>query len=752
MKLLPQPLFGSARILNDCDFSGYSPATLSARAFLIRFESALQPIETHELAHYFLADRRDWPSYESCRTAIERLILWALLIRKKPLLSLDRSDAFDFIWFLQEPPDSWLCEKAPLRFIKELSSSGLETIVPNPKWRPFAKGRLPTEFPTLYKTLTACSAFYTYLVRTSSAVRNPFAELISQEPRTEVANAPTAPSMVSSDWKEVLSAAERLAIADPIMHERTLFIVAAQAHLKVACSDFFDSEGKVITLRHFVRRGNAWLLRLDSGDITIANEFISLYFRRFCNFRGINLDLGAAEPIVSRIKGYGQVTRRTLVKITKDAVCEALRYMEIHGATQARLKSFSDAYKVWVYSDATQPEIPRLSEIAQISPDAELVPKPLFADYLEVVRSDGGVDDHPDTLLYLASCPEAAMPRKAYEHAKEYLYKYRNRNTYEAYRKYIERLLLWTFLIKGKSLYKLNEMDLHEFNGFCKFPPRAWVRTSFERRFTKVRAGSRSRGPVLTTMNPNWRPFWIDDRHAECQESPPYHSSSETSAGQFTVARSLYDFLLSKKAVEFNPLFSRDSFVSYSHRRRAVPRAQRGASEAVFQKVIAGSFTLLSGWDLRRMLFVIYTVNELRLSRSDIRSIGSLLRFSCFNESDGAWTATLPCAEGALKSLSVSSKYAFEVLLPYKFSLQTNDVSFTDSCPLFVSKISGAVISDRRISQLLSEVCQFAAAEMQRHQENDAFIDAVRSITINALANSCKPSEYRLKKALPEQL
>lgn len=748
MELLPHPLFASARILDDCEFSASSQVKVLVRAFLSKLDPALQPFEIHELAYDFLADRRELPSYESCRTAIERLILWALLIRGKSVFTLDRADAFEFIWFVQEPPDSWTCEKAPLRFRNEISNSGLKTITANPKWRPFAKGRLPTEPSSLYKTLTGCSAFFSYLVKASNSLRNPFAELISQVSKTDVGTPPIELTLASSHWAEVLCAAERLAFADPRMHERTVFVVASQAYLNVACSDFFDSTGNVITLGAFVHNEGAWLLRLDSGDITVPNDFIQRYFLRVCNFQGLSPQVEGSHPIISKIIGSGQVTRRTLVKVTNDAVREALRHMKSNGASRAKMQSLHDAYKAWLRSDAPGPKRSRLPAISEVSTDFDEIPRPLFADYLEVIRSDGSVNDHPDTLLYLASCSEAAKPREAYEHAKEYLYGFRNRNTYEAYRKYIERLLLWTFIIKRKPIYELSEIDLHEFNEFCKAPPKDWIRTSHEQRFTKVRAGSYSRGAVLTVTNLNWRPFWIAGKYGENLKDLSYHSSIENSAGQLTVVRDFFDFLLSKRVIDYNPLLNLDSFAHYSHRRRASPKVQQGASEAEFQKVLEGAFTLLKGWDLLKMLFLIYTVNELKLSRSDIKSFGNLLNFDCFDVSNGAWTASLPGKKGTQSSVLVSSRYVQEVLLPYRMFLQENNVFPIDRCPLFSGRVIGVAVSDSWVSRLLIEVCQAAADDMQRSGESANFTATVRSITIRNLANSCKPSEYRFKEAL----
>lgn len=743
MEILPRPLFGSARSLSNSDQS----APTSAKAFLQEIDPALKPMEAYELADAFLETRRDFAGYDHARAVIERLVLWTLLIRKAPLLSLARADAFDFIWFMQEPPETWLCGKGSLRFKKAPSTFGVIVTVLNPKWRPFTTGRLPTEAPTVFKAINLCSAFYRHLVSTSQATRNPFAELVYEEPTTETPTAQVPSTLTADDWEIIISAAKRLAAAKPVMHERTLFLIASLAYLNVSCSDFIDSDGNCITFRRVVWTGEMWLLKLDSHDIQIPQELSDPYMRRYMNIRGICFHSNASEPLIPRIIGCGQVTRRTLVKISKDAVVEALRHMEASGASEHRLQSLRDAYSAWLRSDVKLTKAFRGG--GRISSDAQPQLTPLFADYSEITQEDGVIPDHPDTLLYLASCNRAAEPLLAYHYAKDYLSKFRNKNSFDNYRKYIERLMLWTFHIKHKPVHLLTQIDLHEFFEFCKSPPDTWVRTAFERRFVRVHSGVIGMAFAVRRPNPDWKPFWININSGSEEGGVAYHASNETSYGQYTSVRSFYGFLLSKGLVDSNPLVNHDAFASYTMSKRSAPKKRRGISEQLFQIVVGACLSIYKGLQLYRMLFILYTINELSLSWCDFRACRENLTMGDFTTGHtGEWNLKILRANGEVALIPVAISYIDNVFLPYKELLLGMGLRDLDSYPVFCALNGRSSISESTVTWMLTRIREMAAAVLLRDQAPMAVVERVRSITINTLAHTDRPKTYLFKQSL----
>jgi len=79
----------------------------------------------------------------------------------------------------------------------------------------------------------------------------------------------------------------------------------------------------------------------------------------------------------------------------------------------------------------------------------------------------------------------------------EFLKQYtNNKATFEAYRREVERLLQWTWLIAQKSILDLKRQDIEEYIKFCLKPPKSWIGTKRTPRFI-TRAGERK-------VNPQW--------------------------------------------------------------------------------------------------------------------------------------------------------------------------------------------------------------------------------------------------------
>jgi hypothetical protein len=82
----------------------------------------------------------------------------------------------------------------------------------------------------------------------------------------------------------------------------------------------------------------------------------------------------------------------------------------------------------------------------------------------------------------------------------EFLKQYNgNQATFDAYRREVERLLQWSWLVAKKSILELARQDIQEYIEFCLNPPIAWMGTTRVSRFVE-RGGIRQ-------ANPRWRPF-----------------------------------------------------------------------------------------------------------------------------------------------------------------------------------------------------------------------------------------------------
>lgn len=148
------------------------PATLDGRAGHYRAPAAqclLRATNDHEAIGAWLACKRPGPStgktagelsstQRSYRKEAERLLLWAVLERKKALSSLSVEDASAYRSFLADPPSNWCGPRHHQRW--------------SPLWRPLEGGLTPT---ALRQSLIILRSLYAFLMSQSYLMGNPFA-------------------------------------------------------------------------------------------------------------------------------------------------------------------------------------------------------------------------------------------------------------------------------------------------------------------------------------------------------------------------------------------------------------------------------------------------------------------------------------------------------------------------------------------------------------------------------------------------
>jgi len=130
---------------------------------------------------------------------------------------------------------------------------------------------------------------------------------------------------------------------------------------------------------------------------------------------------------------------------------------------------------------------------------------PLFDAHKAFTRLPTGITmlaDYPDSKEFLtriaASVPDA---REDYLQTQAFLKSYSRKSeaTYRSYRNEVERLLLWSWTVTGKSVIQLKRPDLESYFEFIHSPPVSWVANAVHDRF-KLIDGQNFRNKV-------WRPF-----------------------------------------------------------------------------------------------------------------------------------------------------------------------------------------------------------------------------------------------------
>ncbi len=160
-----------------------------------------------------------------------------------------------------------------------------------------------------------------------------------------------------------------------------------------------------------------------------------------------------------------------------------------------------------------------------------------------------------DTLDRLAAVPQRiegiAYPDD-YAHAHHFLYSYRGSEaTFNAYRREIERLLHWAWLIAKKSIREIKRAEFEQFLEFCQKPPLSWIGDKNVARY-RLHQGER-------VANPDWRPFVASiskmaHRDGQAPDPKEYRLSQKALQAIFAILSSFYNYLIQEDYVEYNPI------------------------------------------------------------------------------------------------------------------------------------------------------------------------------------------------------
>ena len=114
-------------------------------------------------------------------------------------------------------------------------------------------------------------------------------------------------------------------------------------------------------------------------------------------------------------------------------------------------------------------------------------------------------------------------------------------DTFNSYRREIERLIQWAWFIHNKAILKLDREDIEVYLKFCQKPPKRWIGLQSEKRFTEKNG--------IRIPNPRWRPFVkripkSDFKYGQLPEKTNYQLSQKAFREIFSILNSFYNYLL----------------------------------------------------------------------------------------------------------------------------------------------------------------------------------------------------------------
>jgi site-specific recombinase XerD len=155
-------------------------------------------------------------------------------------------------------------------------------------------------------------------------------------------------------------------------------------------------------------------------------------------------------------------------------------------------------------------------------------------------------------VVTLSEAYQSETHQTDFEKAIAFLQQYSGSDgTFRAYRREIERLLQWAWLVCHKSILTIERQDIEAYILFCQRPPIGWIGTKVAPRFVQ------SNGERVP--NPNWRLFVATTRKANTKlgikaERQHYQLSDKSLREIFTILNSFYTYLLHDRTIGVNPV------------------------------------------------------------------------------------------------------------------------------------------------------------------------------------------------------
>ncbi len=292
----------------------------------------------YQFACEFLYSYRGSPdTFSTYRREIEHFLQWCWMFGNRSLKSIQREDIEAYVEFARTPPPHWIGQKTVARF---LTSGGDR--VPNPEWRPYVsvQGDYVCSQSAIQSLFSVLSSFFNFLIQEQHVSANPVSQIRQKSKFVRKHQSKGQIRRLSPlQWNFVIEAAESLAKADPVVHERTLFIMNALFAMYLRISELVETPRWSPQMDHFQRdpEGNWWFLTVGKGnkerEISVSDTMLEA-LRRYRRSRGMSPlpQPGDSAPLIHKTRGSGGITStrqiRGIVQHCFDVAEERLRREE----------------------------------------------------------------------------------------------------------------------------------------------------------------------------------------------------------------------------------------------------------------------------------------------------------------------------------------------------------------------------------------------------------------------------------------
>jgi site-specific recombinase XerD len=373
-------------------------------------------------------------------------------------------------------------------------------------------------------------------------------------------------------------------------------------------------------------------------------------------------------------------------------------------------------------------------------------PRPLF-DTLEhacdlykrcqIENSNTVIQNWLDTCLLgltIVLPPNAAAE---YTHALRFLYNYRgSSDTFNSYRREIDRLMQWSWFIQQKSILELKRLDIEDFVEFCQKPPKRWMSIKTVSRFI-LKDGIRA-------PNPEWRPFVVKVSKKAFQDGKKPSTASFEKSQQgirqlFAILGSFYNALIQEEVTTNNPVMQIRQKSKFVRIHATAPMIRR-LSDQQWQTVLATTKKLAdeNPKKHKRTLFMLQMLYSMYLRISELaatkRWYPKMSDF--FRDTNDDWWFKTVGKGNKMRQIAVSSEM-LEALKQHRTYLGYPPLPSPDDQEPLVQKERGhGGIESTRVIRQLIQICFDTAVEQLRKENEYEEAEMLRSATVHWLRHT----------------
>ena len=272
-------------------------------------------LQDYQEASEFIYSYRGSPdTFNTYRREVEHFLHWCFIIVNKTLNQIVREDIETYIEFTNQPPRSWIGQKNVSRFMNREGQR-----VPNPEWRPYVSTseEYAASQSAIQSLFSVLSSFFNFLIQENYITANPIAQLRQKSKflRKNQQSKGQIRRLSPLQWDYVMEAAETLARKDPLVHERTLFIMNALYAMYLRISELVETSRWQPQMGHFHsdQEANWWFVTVGKGnkerEISVSNAMLEA-LKRYRLSRDLPPLPGPGEstPLIHKTRGKGGIT------------------------------------------------------------------------------------------------------------------------------------------------------------------------------------------------------------------------------------------------------------------------------------------------------------------------------------------------------------------------------------------------------------------------------------------------------------